>query len=1014
MKFAPLHITSGYSFLRSGLTIDKIVKAMKDNDYFAMGLTDSTGLYGVPEFVNALEGLKKKYLIGLDVLIEGDYLSLFVINEEGYRNLVVINTYLNKNELSFDVIKEHREGLIAVIETAHGTFFEKFNELDEKEIARYLSNYSKVFKDDFYLGIEVTSKEGVNYANRIRQFADKYPYPLIAFPRIKYLKKDDAIVLSIVNAISNDEKLDIKALSGQEYFMKESDYSKIYSSLEMANTINIVNKSTFSFHQKRGEMLHYECDNSIKTLTDLCNNKLKELNLGEEYQKRLDYELNVIVTMGYADYFLIVMDYVNWAKTHDVLVGPGRGSSAGSLVAFLLNITEVDPLKYGLQFERFLNPYRKTMPDIDVDFMDIKRDLVVEYMREKYGKDKVANIVTFQTILAKQALRDIGRVYDYPSRHIDLLCKRLTNQKLGLRDSYRTLPEFKKLVDSDKYFLEIVSLASKIENLPRQSGMHAAGIILNNFSLDGAIPVSIDFNDNYISQYEMGYLEEQGFLKMDFLGLRNLTTINRCVELIKENHPDFSYSSYTIPYEEKEIFDLIRSGMNMGIFQIETQAMARALKIFRPTCFNDIVALLALDRPGPMEYIPSYSKRKEGKEDITYLDPSLKPVLEETYGIIVYQEQINQIATVFAGFSLGEADLFRRAVSKKDKDKLADLENDFIKGALALGHKENTAKKVFDDILKFANYGFNKSHSVVYAIIACRMAWLKVHYPLEFYASILETSSSTDDTKFNEYVSEMKNRDIKILLPDINVSGRHFLIKEGGLLYPLTSISGINELLFSKIEHERNTNGLFNDFFDFVTRLYSYKINENQILKLIDSGAFDKMYPSRESMRVSVKSALQYAELSYDESGQLSIGIAKILPPNMLMGHDDPLENLEKEKDAIGIMISDNPLKYKHDLLLSNNVTPIKEGKDRKEEITICGIIKNKKIIHTKKGTTMAFIKIFDESDEIEITIFPTTYESSLTLLDKNNIILVKGRNERRNNETNFIANEIRLLEENE
>ena len=1012
MKFAPLHITSGYSFLQSGLTMEKIAKAMKDNDYFAMGLTDTTGLYGVPEFVNALEELKKKYVIGLDVNVDGDNISLFVINEEGYRHLIIINTALSKNELAWDIIKDNHEGLIAVMETSHGNFFDRFNELDEKEFALYLSKYSKVFNDDFYLGIEVTSKEGVAYANRVRQFADKYPHPLVAFPRIKYLKKDDAIVLSIVNAISNDEKLEIKSLSGQEYFMKESDYSKIYSSMEMANTINIVNKSIFSFHMKRGEMLHYECENSIKTLKGICEESLNKKGLGEEYKKRLDYELNIIISMGYADYFLIVMDYVNWAKEHGVLVGPGRGSAAGSLVSYLLNITEVDPLLYGLQFERFLNPYRKTMPDIDVDFMDIKRDLVVEYMREKYGKDKVANIVTFQSILAKQALRDIGRVYNYPSHHIDLLAKRLTNPRLGLRESYKALPEFKKLVDSDKYFLEIVSLASKIENLPRQSGMHAAGIILNNFSLDGAIPVSIDFNDNYISQYEMGYLEEQGFLKMDFLGLRNLTTINRCVELIKENHPEVYIEPSSIPYDEKEIFDLIRSGMNMGIFQIETQAMNRALKIFHPTCFNDIVALLALDRPGPMAYIPSYSKRKEGKEEVSYIDESLRPVLEETYGIILYQEQINQIATLFAGFSLGEADLFRRAVSKKDKDKLKDLEDSFIKGAISLGHNEDIAKKVFADILKFANYGFNKSHSVVYSIIACRMAWLKVHYPLEFYASILETSSSTDDTKFNEYVTEMKNRGIKVLSPDINLSFRNFLIKEGGLLYPLTSISNINELLYSKINHERDTNGLFKDFFDFVTRLYPYKINETQIIKLIDSGAFDKLYNSRESMRVSTKSALQYAELNYDETGQLSIGIAKILPPRMLMGHDDPLENLEKEKEAIGIMISDNPLKYKKDLLEANNVTPIIEGKVSEKEITLCGIIKNKKIIHTKKGATMAFVKIFDESGEMEVIIFPELYTEVLTLLEKNNIVLIKGRNEISRGERNFLAREVRLLEE--
>ncbi len=1014
MKFVPLHITSGYSFLQSGLTIPKISKAVKDNNYFAMGLTDKGVMYGIPEFIAAAEALQKPYLVGLDITIEGDSLSLFVLNEVGYHHLVNINTILQKKEINLDILKENQEGLAAVIETAHGTFYENFQQLDEKEFTRYLIKYAQIFKEDFYLGIEVTSKEGVSYANKVRQFADKYTYECIAFPRIKYLKKDDAIVLEIVSAIAHDEKLDIKSKSGQEYFMKEEDYSKIYSTKELSNTINLVNKSTFNYHQKRGEILHYNCENAIKHLTDLCEEALKDKNIKDQpHEERLKHELDIIISMGYADYFLIVSDYVNWSKTHDVLVGPGRGSAAGSLVAYLLNITEVDPLTYGLQFERFLNPYRKTMPDIDVDFMDTKRDLVVQYMREKYGNNKVANIVTFQTILAKQALRDIGRVYDIPTRHIDLLSKRLTNYKLDLRGSYKTLPEFKSLVDSDKYFLEIVSLASKIENLPRQSGMHAAGIILNNFPLDGAIPVTIDFEDNYISQYEMAYLEEQGFLKMDFLGLRNLTTIDTCLKLIKQNHPEINMKADEIPFDTPEIYELIRSGMNMGLFQIETQAMARSIKILQPTYFNDIVALLALGRPGPMEYIPNYARRKLGQEKIDYICDELEPILKETYGIIVYQEQINQIATAMAGFTPGEADLFRRAVSKKDKNKLIELEKSFLEGAKKLGHNENISKKVFQNILKFADYGFNKSHSVVYSIIATRMAYLKVHYPLEFYAAILETSSSSDDTKFNEYVGEMRKRGIQMISPDVNASENHFIIKDNALLYPLTSISGINEMLFSKIKEEREHNGPYRDFFDFVTRLYPYKISETQLQKLIEAGALDKLYPSRASMLITMKAALQYAALNYNEDGQLSLGISALPTPTMFIDHDDPLENLDKEYDAIGIMLSDNPLRYKQDLLESYQVTKLIDvNKENRETINVCGIIKNKKIIHTKAGKTMAFIKIFDEFGELEITIFPNIYENVIPLLEKNNIILVKGHFDYRQEEATFLADEVTPLEE--
>ena len=1013
MKFAPLHITSGYSFLKSGLTMERIGKALRDNDYFGMGLTDLGVMYGVPEFVNTLEKQERPYIIGLDVFINGDSLSLFALNEVGYHNLVNINSLLQKEELSLENIKPYIEGLLAVIETNHGVFKENFINLEEKPFSTYLLTYGSLFKDDFYLGIEVTSKEEVAFANKIRKYADKHTYPCVAFPRIKYLKKEDAIVLEIVNAIEHDEKLNIKNKTGQEYFMKVSDYSKIYSLSEIANTINIINKSTFNFHQKRGEILHYPCENSIQLLRDNCEKGLKEKGIDDEiHQNRLNHELEIIITMGYADYFLIVSDYVNWSKNNNILVGPGRGSAAGSLVAYLLNITEVDPLTYNLQFERFLNPYRKSMPDIDIDFMDTKRDLVVEYMRNKYGQNKVANIVTFQTILAKQALRDIGRVYDYPTRHIDLLSKRITDHSLDLRNAYKRLDEFKKLVDSDRYFLEIVSLASKIENLPRQSGMHAAGIILNNFPLDGAIPVSIDFNNNYISQYEMSYLEEQGFLKMDFLGLRNLTTIMRAVELININHPEAKLTPFNIPFDRQEIFDFISSNMNMGLFQIETAAMKRSIKILKPSCFNDLVALLALGRPGPMENIPIYAARKEGKEKVTYLTPELEPILKETYGIIVYQEQINQIATTFAGFTPGEADLFRRAISKKDKAKFAELENSFITSAVNNKKDINTAKKVYRDILKFADYGFNKSHSVVYSIITARMAYLKIHYPLEFYASILENASSSDDSKFNEYISEMKQRNIAIYSPNINESKNRFIIYNNGLLFPLTAINGINELLYSKIEKERNDNGLFKDYFDFVTRMCQYKINEGQLQKLIDAGALDCFHPSRIAMLNTIRSALQYAELNYDSTGQLSLGIAKILPPTMIEGKEDPLEKLDREYDALGLMLSDNPLKYKADLLKEKGIIKISEAKNSKNTVDICGIIKSVKVIHTKKGTSMAFVKIFDETGEEELTIFPTVFADNFSKIEKNNIVVIKGHCEERNGEASFLVDNIDLLED--
>ena len=1010
-NFVPLHIVSCYSFLQSGLTIEKIQTSVVKNDYFGMGLCDNGVMFGVPSFVKASEQIKRPYIIGVQVQVEDDFLCLYAVNEDGYHHLMEISTAIQKEEMSFDLLKEKASGLVAIIETNKGKFFELFTNHDTT-FNRYLLNLNKVFKDGFYLGIEVIKKEDVSFANNVRRFANEYTYECIAFPTILYQKKDDAIVLKIVEAIAKEETLEEKKMDGQQYFMPIASYEKIYTKAEINNTQKLLQSSTFDFHSKRGELLHYPVDNSEETLKENCLKALKKLKLDkdEAYIERLNKELETIISLGYADYFLIVQDYVSFAKKNKILVGVGRGSAAGCLVSYLLDITQIDPIKNDLQFERFLNPYRKTMPDIDVDFMDIRRDEVVQYMREKYGNERVANIVTFQTIQAKQSLRDVGRVYGFPTNHIDLLSKRITKKDATLRDAYKTLPEFKSLVDSDSYFLQIVSLASKIEGLIRQSGLHAAGIILNNSPLENALPVLTDFSDHYISQYEMDCLEEQGFLKMDFLGLRNLTTIAKTVDLVNERYPDAKLDAQHLPYDDERVYSLISSGQTMGLFQIETTAMKRAIKVIKPNCFDDVVALLALNRPGPMAFIPNYAKRKEGKEKVEYIDPSLEPILKSTYGILTYQEQINQIATTFAGYTMGEADMFRRVVSKKKREEMANSRETFIKGAKSNGHDEKTASKVFDLIERFADYGFNKSHSVAYSIIACSMAYLKAYYPLEFYSAILETSSSTNDTKFNEYVSEMRKRNIKIVAPNINLSQKEFIVKDDTLLFPLSAIRGINELLVNNIIIERN-NGEFKDFFDFVSRMFKYKISETQIVRLIDAGCFDLFNASRASFRASIKSALQYAELTYREDGQLDLGVSSFLAPYLIDDYDDPLENLDKEYEALGIMLSNNPLHYKADILRTKKISPISDAKEMKEA-KIAGLIRSVKTISTKKGTTMAFVKIADETDEIELTIFSDNYAKSIALLEKNKLIIASIKQERRNDDVDYICNQIEPLEE--
>ncbi|NLB48777.1 MAG: DNA polymerase III subunit alpha, partial [Erysipelotrichia bacterium] len=467
---------------------------------------------------------------------------------------------------------------------------------------------------------------------------------------------------------------------------------------------------------------------------------------------------------------------------------------------------------------------------------------------------------------------------------------------------------------------------------------------------------------------------------------------------------------FNIPYDEKEVFELIASLQTMGIFQLESSGIKRAISLLKPSCFNDIIALLALYRPGPMDSIPSYGRRKEGKEKITYDDPILQPILSSTYGIIVYQEQVNEIACVMAGFSMAEADLFRRAISKKDAESFAANEQLFIKGAIKNGHSEKVARKVFADIKKFADYGFNKSHPAVYAVITCRTAYLKAHYPLYFYAAILQTASGTSDVKFNEYVSEMKKRNIKILPPAINLSGKSFIIAENGLLFPFNAIKGLSNLLIEKLLLERKDRP-FNDFFDFVSRMYRHKISEDQLNKLINSGCFDSFYDSRASLRATVKSALQFAELTHQDNGQLNIGFSAYITPYIIEQKDDPLENLDKEYGVLGMMLSDNPLHYKKEILKEKHVTPIIEAKPLKQA-KIAGLIRTVKKINTKKGEPMAFVKLFDETDEVETIVFPYLYAEHFELLEKNRLIICEIKREKRDGNDNYIAKNIAPLEE--
>lgn len=986
MNFTPLHVYSGYSFQKSGIHNEAYCAYAKALGYSSLAVTDFETLSGAPNFVHEAKSKGLKPIVGLDIVVDNLLTTFIVQNEEGYVHLLDFLIKKQKGELSFAYIRENSDGLFVIISTENIALKKAYLE-NKESFAKKFSRVSRGIKS-FYIGIDMIDK---GFAREMRDFAFSHGYSTVAFPHVKYLKKEDAIILRMVEAIETKEVLKEKKESGNEYLPSLEEVTKLYEENEIKTTNDIANAISFELIKPRGRLLKFKCEGNMSSkdyLRKLAFDGLKAKgHEGKEYIDRLNYELGVIDKMGFNDYFLIVQDYINFARKSDIAVGPGRGSASGSLVAHCIGITVPDPLEYGLLFERFLNPSRQTMPDIDVDFSDVDRERVVQYIADKYGHDHVAKITAIQKIGAKQSLHDVGRIFGYDKHDIDLFTNIIKDEKfdkLSLREIYKKSKDFRDLVNDDKYYLEIVSLASKIESLPRQASLHAVGIVLNAEPLDKMIPITLD-QDGYIEQFEKDYIEEQGFLKMDILAIRNLTIIDDCLARIKARGINLNRDE--IPYKDKEAIKLIAEGKTIGIFQLDTVAFRVALKTFKPDSFEDVVALLALNRPGPKANIPVYAKRKAGKEKITYLHPNLKDILSLTYGVLVYQEQVMQLASKMAGFSLAEADILRRAISKKDSSKLVGLKNSFIKGSIKNGYKQADAERVFNAIYKFGDYGFNRSHSVVYAIFSCRMAYLKAHYPEEFYAAILSNAGTEE---FNNTIAEMKAANIKVKNPDINTSDLSYKLSNKDILFPLTAIRGINVSTAISIMKERE-NKPFEDIFDFVLRMSRYKLASQQVINLIDAGAFDKIEPSRNSLRNNVAAAYSFAAVFATPDGEESILSPNMFAkPSFIRVEDDPLDNLNREFNVLNLMVSGSPLGLVKDKIKKLKAIPISEIASSKGNIKVVAVLKSFRRTKTKNNTDMAFITIYDESSEMEAAIFEEALKVSSSLR-RNKIVLIEG-----------------------
>lgn len=970
MDYVPLQVKTSYSLLSSLNNIEKLVSLAKNLGYTSLAITDSN-MFGTIEFYKCCLKYQIKPIIGLELTISDSIIILYAKNELGYKTLIKLSTLASERNLKIDDLQDFVNVVLVMP-------FQSFNE--------------KIFN--------IFENKYIGYSNQSEKECIKHPKVFIS--NVLYLNKNDYQYLDYLYMIRDGKVLgefELNTYKGHHLLSKEeiikiADEEDIQNSKHISDICNVEIKYT-----KNLQPIYKEGIDEFQYLTNLCQkglNKRLNNNIEKKYQDRLDYELSVINKMGFCNYFLVVYDYVKYAKKNNILVGPGRGSAPGSLVAYTLGITEIDPIKYNLLFERFLNPERVTMPDIDIDFDSNKRELVVNYVIEKYGIKNVAGIITFNTLASKQVIKDVGRVLNIPLKLTDAISKLITDK--DLITSYNNNSKLKSLINSSEELKKLYDISLHLEGLPRHVSIHAAGIVISNRHLDEVIPLYKNDIGIYTTAYSMNYLEELGLLKMDFLGISNLTIIDEIITNIKNNE-QINISFNNIPLDDTKTMEIFKKADTDGIFQFESPGMKNFLKKLNPNSLDDLIAAIALYRPGPMDNIDSYIKRKSGKEPISYLDKSLEPILKSTYGIIIYQEQIMQIANVLAGYSLGEADILRRAMSKKKLDILQNEKEKFIKRSIEKGHSEESATKIFELILKFAGYGFNLSHSVSYAIVAYKMAFLKRHFCHYFMLSLLNNAIGSD-VKTQIYISEAKHKKITITPPDINISTYKYIIKNKQIICPFSIIHNIGYSVSHAIINEREK-GPFKDFLDFVTRCYSGTINKKIITSLINAGVFSSFNINKKTLNENLDNIINYAELTKD------IGLIEIEKPTIIQYQEYDKETLTNlELSSFSFYLSNHPVsEYRQ----NESLTTINIEDKFNQKINIILYVEKIKEVLTKKNDVMAFVIASDEFKSISLTLFPTIYQENKDL-KYGDIISVIGRVEKRFDEYQIVVNSITKL----
>ncbi len=995
-----LQVYSAYSFQNSTILIEDLCKKASDLHYEALALTDKDNMFGVMEFTRSCQkyGIKPIYSLEASVEIDHEIYPLLLLAKDtiGYFNLVKITSIISLSDnkaITLENLSRYQEHLFVLSACKEGIIERLLLKELESEVLKYLRLFKNSFKF-FYVCLQnhgLAMQKKIN--ERLSALALLENIPVCVSNEVRYLESKDAYTLELLQAFTKGVTLDInhELITDQLYlkssYEMESSFDKKY--IENTNYIVTMCNVTIPTHQmhlpkypipKNGNTSEYLCQLCIVGL----KKRFKGENVDPKYLKRLKKELDVITKMGFDDYFLIVFDYVRYAKVNKILVGPGRGSAAGSLVAYVLGITNVDPLKYDLLFERFLNEERISLPDIDIDFQDDRRDEIVEYVTNKYGQEHVAQIVTFSTYGPKVAIKDLGKVLGVPLPKLELLAKNIPTSyknRKSAKEVFETSYNFQSMVNKDPALRKIMPAVFMVEKLPRNISTHAAGVVLSSEPLDQIVPLVRGPNEGIITQYSKDYIEEVGLLKMDFLGLKNLTIIDYIIKDIEKNY-QIKININEIDLHNKKTYQMISRGDTFGIFQLESPGMKNLLIKMQCDCLDDVIAAIALFRPGTMANIPSYIARKKGQEAITYPLECLKPILESTYGIIIYQEQVMQVARKVAGFSLAKADILRKAMSKKTASLMASMKTDFTNGGIANGFSEEETVKIFNLIEKFANYGFNKSHSVAYGYVAYWLAYLKANYPLEFFSALLSNEQGSDSSKIN-CIQEGKKYGVKLLPPSINYSIDRFKVEDGNIRFSLLAIKNVGYAGYKAIIEERKK-GLFKDIFDFISRMETSKLNSKMIDSLIMAGAFDEFKLNRSTIKENLHKIIEYAKLKN------SIGIEE--PPILTIVKDNRIKVLEEEKLVLGVYLSMHPIaliKRNFDQRITN-ISELQNYINRPVQVIMA--LSRVKVIVDKKGEEMCFIEGYDETGNVDGVVFASSFQVLKRILIRGEIYLIEGK----------------------